>query len=137
MKAFAFALMILVGQLNVAQAAVSSNPYAPKLKDVVVLYDVFERSYSPLLFQRLMGEHLQMKMDPTCVRINIRSVRTVLFVQCDSADRKYAVVGQIDKKVGQDREWVAYSVKWSSNVEIVETRNRHGLDYSLRVKQGR
>lgn len=51
--------------------AATTNPYAPTLNDVVVLFDVADKEYSPFLFHALMGETLRMKMDESCENIEV------------------------------------------------------------------
>ena len=107
-----------------------SNTYAPKLTDVVILYDGAERDYSPFLYHRLMGETLEMWKDSTCAMIQVREDR---YVDCVSTSRVAVPVGELGKRLGNDAEWTMISVNWSNRVQIVETQTSRGLRYSVRV----
>ncbi len=108
-----------------------ANSYAPTLESVVVLFDIPESAYSPFLFHHIMGETLDLKMHESCPKIAVKQG----IVYCLN-ERGYAkaAVGIISKAVGQDGFWQIRSVKWHSNVEILETRTPRGLIYSLKLK---
>lgn len=122
-------LFLIFSVMFVSQAAVA-NMYAPKLNDIVVLYDVDEGDFSPFFFHKIMGEAHDLKMHSTCPRIQIDEQSQVLCV----SDVSETPVGLLGPKVGQDGTWAMYSVEWFSNVEILEEVEVTGLSYSVKLK---
>jgi hypothetical protein len=109
-----------------------ANTYAPTLQSVVVLYDVAENEYSPFLYHSIMGEMLEMKMHPSCAHITVEThSKTVI---CISTSGKGTPVGVVGKEDGNEAFWRGYQVNWYNNVEILETKTKRGLEYSLKIK---
>lgn len=116
MKKLLVSLVILTSSMQTL--AMGQNLYAPTLKDVTVLYDSFERDFSPFLFHWIMGEALDMKMHDSCKKIRVNEG----IVSCISASGASVVVGQLGSKVGNQQEWQAIQVKWNNKVKILETK---------------
>jgi hypothetical protein len=124
--------LITLIAILVSIKAFAANPYAPTLQDVVVIQSVIEKDFSPRLYHSIMGEILEMKMDDSCKRIEIKKSDVI----CISSEGDNTPVGQLTSVNGpQQEEWIARKVKWSNKVAIKETRQRSGeLQYSLVVK---
>ena len=113
----------------VSSSLVLANPYAPNLKNLVVLYDRSEDYFSPYVFQTIQGEYLELSMHSSCKKVSIDFQQ----VYCHSTSGLTTIVGEITGKRGQHGFWTALSVNWYANVEIFEQRTPRGLSYSLRV----
>ena len=115
---------ILLGALflaGVQSKASTSNPYAPTLNSVIALYDPLERTYSPFLYNSIMGEALDMKMDASCAHIKVAVDKSII---CISNMNQNTVVGKLDGTVGQSQGWIHVAIRFFNNVQIVEDVQR-------------
>lgn len=116
MKNLILCCALILGGLQASSA--NANPYAPKLKSLVVVKDVFENQFSPFLYHKIMGEVIQINMDASCVRVQVNNESLV----CISSTNRKTVVGKLNRNEGQFREWIAVSVNFYDNVKIFESR---------------
>jgi hypothetical protein len=127
MKTIFFGLMALT---FVMQSNASANPYAPTLQSVVILNDLMEDDYSPFLFQAILGEILDMKMDDSCQLVQVSSNKSVY---CISAAKKMVVVGNLGPALGTQEGWRVHSVNWYNNVSVIGKIKNGKTFYSVVV----
>ncbi len=114
-----------------AAHAQSVNPHAPKLADVVAIYFQDDQEFSPYFFHhvRYADVLLNMKMDPTCPKIEVSRDRRVI---CVSPFRKVQVGLLTDSRPAGDFR-LAFSISWFNNVQMIERKGPRGFEYSVQV----
>lgn len=127
-----FVMLFFITSLSLNSYA-SKNPYAPTLKEVVVLYDVADKEFFPFFFHLLLGETFMMSMSEDCPHVKV-TTQNDLYCYTNSKETR---VGKLSKAVNQNGFETAYKIDWFSNVKIKETRNKNntGYLYSLVLKK--